>query len=303
MAERSARGERVSSIDLRQLNRVLELSPEDMTVTVESGLTLGALQGVLARHGQWLPVDPPHAHIVSVHEVLSQNLSGPRRFGHGTIREHLLGMKVVLADGRIIKSGGKVVKNVAGYDLARLFIGARNSLGIIVEATFKLHPLPQLERFVGVKVPPCNVARMLRSVADSPLTPVVLDACYFNSNTPAPAPLTTLILGFAGSPDEVNWQLKEARGLGFESDATLDHETAFWENASHPVHRLSVLPSHLSEALTDLGSSTFVARAGNGIVYYHGEPLRTAREPMPYELMRRVKQAYDPKNILPEFAV
>src|SRR5688500_12538970 len=124
MAAQNGRAGKVSVFDLRQMNRVIDLAPEDMTVTVESGIMLAALQKELAKHGQWLPIDPPNPENISIRDVLSQNLNGPRRFGYGTIREHLIGMKVVLAEGRIIKSGGKVVKNVAGYDLAKLFIGA-----------------------------------------------------------------------------------------------------------------------------------------------------------------------------------
>src|SRR5688572_17756375 len=176
MDAQNSRRSKISTMDLQHMNRVLELAPQDMVVTVEAGISLAALQTELGAHGQWLPIDPPHADEVSIHEILSKNLSGPRRFGCGTIREHLIGMKVALADGRIIKSGGKVVKNVAGYDLAKLFIGARDSLGIIVEATFKLRPLPETEKIVCAQIPLAGVAPMLRSIMDSNLTPVIVDA-------------------------------------------------------------------------------------------------------------------------------
>src|SRR4051794_27010938 len=116
MAAKNARAEKGSSFDLRQMNRVLDLAPEDMTVTVETGVPLSVLQAKLAKYRQWLPIDPPNPESITIHDVLAKNLSGPRRFGYGTIRDHVIGMKVVLANGRIIKSGGKVVKNVAGYD-------------------------------------------------------------------------------------------------------------------------------------------------------------------------------------------
>ena len=88
---------------------MLDLAPEDMTVTVESGIALGALQKELAQHRQWLPVDPPNAETTTIHDVLARDLSGPRRFGYGTVREHLIGMKVVMADGRVIDSAGRAV--------------------------------------------------------------------------------------------------------------------------------------------------------------------------------------------------
>jgi FAD/FMN-containing dehydrogenase len=294
MAAKNTRAEKIAAVDLRQMNRVLELTPEDMTVTVESGIMLGALQRELARHGQWLPIDPPNAEGVSIREVLSKDLSGPRRFGYGTIREHLIGMKVVLADGRIIKSGGKVVKNVAGYDLAKLFIGARDSLGIIVEATFKLRPSPAMERFVCRAINDLGEAKAaIRAMLDSALTPVILDA----SNA-AQGSALAIVLGFAGTRAEVDWQLGLARALGFERETNLDYEMHFWDDAV-PVNRLSILPSRLTEAIADLGSRPFVARAGNGAVYYRGERIPQKAE-LPLELARRIKTAYDPKNILPE---
>src|SRR5262249_53895914 len=136
VAQQSDGTERVERVDLRALDRLVEHTPEDLTVTVEAGLTLARLQEALARRGQWLAIDPPNPESLSIGALLSTNASGPRRFGFGTIREHLIGLQVALADGRLVRSGGKVVKNVAGYDLLKLFIGARDSLGFIVEATF-----------------------------------------------------------------------------------------------------------------------------------------------------------------------
>ncbi len=294
MAEKHARAEKISAIDLRQMNRVLELAPEDMIVTVETGITLGALQLELARHQQWLPIDPPHPEDVTIHGLLSRNLSGPRRFGYGTIRDHLIGMKVVLADGRTIKSGGKVVKNVAGYDLAKLFIGAHDSLGIIIEATFKLRPLPEMERFVCRPTADLAEAKTaLRTVLDSELTPVILDA-YRAGDTTA----CFLSLGFAGTREEVDWQLGVARTLGFEQETNLDYEKQFWDRTA-PAHRISILPSRLTETITDLGPRPFVARAGNGVIYYRSDAV-AQKSNLPTELMLQLKRAYDPKNILPE---
>ena len=292
-------------------SNILELTPADMTVTVEVGLTLGALQTELAKHRQWLPIDPPNAERTTIHDVLAMDLSGPQRFGYGTIREHLIGMKVALADGRVIKSGGKVVKNVAGYDLAKLFIGARGSLGTIVEATFKLRPLPEVERMVGRHTASLDELRdSLRAVLSSELTPVILDgqrgqveslALRGESDTARSASgANFIIVGFAGTREEVEWQLALAAKLGFHTEASLDHEAEFWRTTT-PAHRLSVLPSRLTESLALLGERPFVARAGNGTIFYRGEPV-AAKHPLPSELMRRVKAAYDPMNLLPEFS-
>ena len=118
-----------------------------MIVTVSGDVTLDSLQKHIARNGQWLPIDPPSPETVTIETLLSKNLSGPRRYGFGTIRDYTVGIAAVLADGRVIHSGGKVVKNVAGYDLQKLFIGGEGTLGKIVEATFKLRPVPEGEMF------------------------------------------------------------------------------------------------------------------------------------------------------------
>src|SRR5439155_25100635 len=121
-------------------------------------------------------IDPPNTEKLSIGDLLSKNWSGPRRFGYGTIRDYVIGMKVALADGRIISSGGKVVKNVAGYDLGKLFIGSGGSLGTIVEATFKLRPVPEAEQFVQARCGSLeNAGMLLEAVVAADVTPVVLD--------------------------------------------------------------------------------------------------------------------------------
>src|ERR1051325_4496245 len=139
--------QRITGVLLDAFTQILEHNPEDLTVSVQAGIGLKALQTELGNAGQWLPIDPPNAASVSVASILQENSSGPRRYGYGTIREHLIGLKAMLPEGKIIKSGGKVVKNVAGYDLQKIFVGSHGSLGIILEAVFKLRPLPEVEQF------------------------------------------------------------------------------------------------------------------------------------------------------------
>src|SRR5207237_186841 len=124
LAGAHARGEKMASFDLGALNRLLEHKAEDMTATVEAGITLADLQKSLAARGQWLPIDPQNPERLTIGALLATDASGPRRFGCGTVRDYLIGLKVVLADGRVVHSGGKVVKNVAGYDLMKLFVGS-----------------------------------------------------------------------------------------------------------------------------------------------------------------------------------
>ncbi len=122
---------------------ILEYEPAEMTATVQSGITLNALNAALAEHGQMLPLEAPSPDRATIGGVLATNASGPRRLAYGTARDRLIGVRVVDAEGEVIKGGGKVVKNVAGYDLPKLFIGSMGVLGVIAEATFKLAPVPQ----------------------------------------------------------------------------------------------------------------------------------------------------------------
>ena len=125
-----------------KLTRVLEHEPGDLTAIVEAGIRLSELQAYLVGHGQMLALDPPDDPTIGA--CLAADLSGPRRHRYGAMRDLVLGVTVVLAGGLVASSGGKVVKNVAGYDLPKLHIGAFGSLGAIVAATFKVRPRPEL---------------------------------------------------------------------------------------------------------------------------------------------------------------
>lgn len=293
----AAAREPVTGVDLRALDRLIEHMPEDMTATVEGGLTVAGLQKQLAAGGQWLPLDPPRPGQLTIAQLLASHASGPRRFGYGTARDYVIGLKVVLADGRVIQSGGKVVKNVAGYDLAKLFIGSRGSLGVIVEATFKLRPLPAREAFVESICESAETAsQRLHGVLDSELAPTVLDLHNRGSIDVFP---WRMVVGFAGDAEEIEWQLAKARELGFAAESALDYEKQFWDSCGQrePV-KISVLPSKLIDMARQV-RGPFVSRAGNGILYHRNEGATTKSEP-PSELARRLKTSFDPKNILPE---
>jgi len=300
LARASAQGERGLSFNLAHLDRVREYNPADMTVTVETGLTLAALQQQLAKHGQWLPVDPPNPHVLTIAELLQHNASGPRRLGYGTIREHLLGLAVVLADGRLVHSGGKVVKNVAGYDLCKLFVGSQGSLGVIVEATFKVRPLPEAEKFVGISCESlAEAGAVLEAIHTSELTPVVLDA-WGGTVGAWERSRVMVVLGVAGRPEEVDWQLAKAAPLGLRAPADLEYERIFWGTGETPLpHHVSVLPSRLAETLQTLGAEQFVARAGNGVIYYRGGNPPSKAE-LPAALIKRIKETYDPNGMFRE---
>ena len=286
----------MSALDLSQLNRIIVYAPEDMTVTVECGVALSALQDHLRSHGQWLPLDPRFPGFVTIEEVISHNLSGPRRHGYGTVREHLIGLRVVLADGRSIHSGGRVVKNVAGYDLAKLFVGARGTLGIPVEATFKLLPLPEQECLLRRLCRSLSEAgEMLRAVVDSALTPVVLDLSSGQSDGSC-----VMVVGLAGTKEDVDWQRHLALELGFDQPADWAYETDFWAtHEGEPSRQWSVAPSRLVEALAELDGLRWLARAGQGLVFHRGPERRSTQE-LPVKLMRRLKSTFDPNAVLPD---
>ena len=292
LAHAFALGEKLEAADLRALNRVVEYTPEDMTVTVEAGITLAELQAALVKGGQWLPLDPPNPDALTVEAMLAFNASGPRRYGYGTVRDYVIGLKVVLADGRSVKSGAKVVKNVAGYDLAKLFIGSQRSLGVVAEVAFKLRPLPEVEATVDTACEsPDEAGRLIETVLDSELAPVIIDL----HNCPS---RTMVVLGFAGTGEEVEWQAAKARGLGFNEASNLDYEQNFWRDEA-PPNRVSVLPSKTPDVVRRLGDIRYVARAGNGVIYYRGGPS-PPRNDAPVKLTRRLKDAFDPKRILPD---
>jgi glycolate oxidase FAD binding subunit len=133
-------------LSLSRLNRLLEHPWQDLTCTVQAGCRWVELQGALAAHGQFVALDPLFPDRATVGGILATNDSGPLRQRYGSLRDLVIGMTLVLADGTIAKSGGKVVKNVAGYDLCKLMTGSYGTLAIMTEATFRLHPVPQQAR-------------------------------------------------------------------------------------------------------------------------------------------------------------
>ena len=130
------------ALDCALLNRIVEYQPADLVVAVQAGMTIAALNERLAQHGQMLALDPPLAERATIGGALSADSWGPSRLRYGTARDLVIGLTCVLADGAIVHSGGRVVKNVAGYDMNKLYVGALGTLGVIVEAAFKLYPVP-----------------------------------------------------------------------------------------------------------------------------------------------------------------
>ena len=135
-------------VSMARLNRIVAHEPADQTATVEAGITMAGLQAGLGKRGQYLPLDPPHGDEGTLGGVLATNSSGVLRASFGTARDMVIGALVVQADGTVVRSGGQVVKNVAGYDLNKMYIGSLGTLGILAEVNLKLQPLPAAGRIV-----------------------------------------------------------------------------------------------------------------------------------------------------------
>ena len=281
-------------LGLKRLDRLLEHEPGDLTATVEAGMTLGALQRLLGSRGQWLSLDPAHAEEATLGGILSSNAAGPRRHLYGSCRDLLIGLTVIMADGATVKGGGKVVKNVAGYDLPKLFIGAYGTLGVIVEATVKLRPRPDTDRLVVARFARLKDAgAAARAVMGSDLLPSALDLLDGEAlravELGAPE-AAALLIGVDGIPEQVSWQCAEVerllRPLGLVDARVLDGDArdaawrargsldrgAFAETSA--VMRWIVLPAQVAEVMEQgaavaqragLGAA-LAAHAGVGIV-------------------------------------
>ena len=158
--------------DMTAMNRLVEHAAGDLVVTAQAGARLSDVQASLGEAGQWLALDPPEAD-ATIGGVVATASSGPRRLRFGTPRDLLIGITVVLADGTIAHSGGKVVKNVAGYDLGKLFTGSFGTLGVIAECTFRLHPVAPARRVVTVAL--ADPGPLVTEILRSALEPVALE--------------------------------------------------------------------------------------------------------------------------------
>ncbi len=161
------------ALSLKQMNNVWHYEPADLTISVESGMKFSDVQHFVDRHKLWLPLDPPAAARASIGGILATNSSGPLRLRYGAPREMVLGLKIATTEGKIIKTGGRVVKNVAGYDFSKLLIGSYGTLGVILEASFKLYPAPAERATFVLRPGSLEIARDLRRrILNSPLQPL-----------------------------------------------------------------------------------------------------------------------------------
>ena len=209
-------------LDMTAMDRVIEHAAGDLVARVQAGTTMGHLASVLASAGQQLAVDAPAD--ATVGGVVATGTAGPRRFRYGAPRDLLIGITVVRADGVVAHSGGRVVKNVAGYDLGKLFSGSQGTLGLITEATFRLHPLPAAQAWVTGDLGPADLAAAAAAVASaagSALVPSAVELLWTGGPgaSPGPAMLRVGVL-LEGTPSGVNERSRQMAELLAAAGAT-----------------------------------------------------------------------------------
>ncbi len=277
-----------------RLNRVVDYPARDMTITVEAGIRVEDLQKLLANERQRLAVDVPQAHRATLGGAIAANTSGPGRFGAGTFRDYVIGISAVDGQGRLFSAGGRVVKNVAGYDLCKLLIGSLGTLACISQVTLKLRPAPERRTMVWATFPDLLVIdgaleRLLKSetrpAAIEVLNPKAAWQLKSDSPPSLPAERPVLCLAFEGSEREAVWQAERARDelrdasaaeiviLADDDADSLYGALVEYEAASDdPLTFTATLPpSRVAEFLAVANESEIAlqAHAGNGVVIGH----------------------------------
>jgi glycolate oxidase FAD binding subunit len=264
-----------------KLNSVIEHAHEDLTVTVQAGLTVAQLQSELAKHKQRLALDVLWRERATIGGIIAANDSGALRLRFGSIRDLLIGATVVLADGTIARSGGKVVKNVAGYDLPKLFTGSLGTLGVITEATFRVHPLPLGAQTLSFRFADCDLAnKFILAINDSSLVPASVQLrCGLSQPTEVDVCFEGLPAGIAAQIDSLQKLCPmfrcEAPNLVSspqgEPDVWSSRQQLWSVDSSATIAKFSVLPSDISGFASEVASRcpdfSLVAQA-TGLGYF-----------------------------------
>lgn len=277
-----------------RLNQVLIHEPDDLTISIAAGMTLGALRDQLTRHGQMLPLDPPHPARATIGGLIATATDGPRRLGYGTLRDLLIGITVVEAGGRVSKGGGMVVKNVSGFDMMKLYLGSFGTLAVIASANFKLLPIARAAAsLLCIFDEPASAFAALEALQLTQLTPTAAE--YLNRGALARLDLAgacALALRSEGLPAAVERHMTDMATLATRNgaratqrlDAVADID--LWGRiadlsetdglaADEALLKLSTLPAELDQTLGQLevlaeraGQSAAInARALTGVLY------------------------------------
>jgi glycolate oxidase FAD binding subunit len=273
------------ALDTTAMNRVIDYPARDMTITAQAGITLAALQAELAKEGQWLPVDVPQPEKATLGGAIALNKSGPRRYGYGTLRDYVIGISFVTDDGVEVKAGGRVVKNVAGYDLMKLQIGAVGTLGVVTQVTLKVKPKPEASAAVVFGCDAKHVPEVLDRLHGSASRPVaveLLNPLAWAAGGGQPLGSTAgwvVAAGFEEKSVTVKWQVEklldelksapvrdvtEVPGSVWASLAGLSRRPE-----SRLIWKVAVQPSRVWEVTTTMTPHLVHAHALNGVVWLH----------------------------------
>ena len=312
-------------VSLRRQNKILEHAWADLTVTVQAGCTVADLQTALAQHGQRLAVDPLWPEQATIGGTLATNDSGALRLGFGSLRDLIIGVTLVLADGTVASSGGKVVKNVAGYDLPKLATGSFGTLGVITRAVFRLHPAPRNSRTLTITAADGGaMQRIVLSILNAQIVPVAVQTTLGNE----------IDILLEGTWDGIAAQQAEITKIAAvrenSSDVWSARQDLCTAASEGTLVKLSVLPSRIAaawETLRRFGTGpcpAVVQATGVGYARFQGN-LQALREAIQQDggslvilgpclgrggldawgiasdalpLMRAVKQQFDPKGTL-----
>jgi glycolate oxidase FAD binding subunit len=273
-------------VNLTRFNRITTYNPAELTIHVQAGVTLGEIQSALAANNQALPLDPWNGNAATIGGIAAASAQGPLR-ATGTIRDWIIGMTVVHVDGRPSKTGGRVVKNVTGYDLAKLYTGSLGSLAIIAEISFKLRPrFAKTATAVAEFASLADAETVLASLRTSSLQPIACELV---------GPRHALWIRFGEHPQAVDSQIAQLPAAGWKV-MTDEEETAAWEklrrvySAMGPiVLRVVGKPSEVQGIVNDYRPSSWIAHAMNGIVLMgtdQPETLDTVRRKYPAVIER-----------------
>jgi glycolate oxidase FAD binding subunit len=273
-------------LSLAQLNRVVDYPADDMTITVQAGLTIAELAAGLAEKHQRLPVDIPQADRATVGGAVATGLSGPRRYAHGTIRDYVIGIRAVDGLGTAFSGGGRVVKNAAGYNLCRLMVGSLGTLGVITQVTLMVRPLPETSALVVCELPELDAAEgLLAGLVHTQTLPAAIELLAgpaSQENLPMGPMLQSsvarLIVGFGGSQPAVDWMVRrlqdEWREQGVSPLTTLGDSEAgpMWDWLTEfPADlQIAVPPAATAQTVGRLlrlnPDGAIQAHAGNGVI-------------------------------------
>ena len=298
------------TIDTSRLNRIIEHEPADLIAVAQAGVPLTTFNDKLIANGQWLPLDPPNDGHATLGGIVATGLAGPQQFGYGRPRGSVIGMTVVLADGSIIKAGGRVVKNVAGYDLCKLFTGSYGTLGIITEVIFKLRPRPARETTIIATGSLKQLLAAGRAIVDARLFPVaveLLSAAFATRIGMANDHAQALLIRFAGNEKAVAYQLEQAlvqlKNSGVNAIDVQADDLQIWQTlAAIPVHErpsfaTRVLPARLEETIRSIPGPLWHAGVADGRIRTWDEGWGSSRQLQLDPLSQRVKQELDPLNL------